>query len=54
MFDKAQKHYQSELEGIRQSGLWKEERVIDGPQGVRISVKGRKDLLNMCANNYLG
>ena len=54
MFEKAKKHYQSELESIRQSGLWKEERVIDGPQGVRISVQGRKDLLNMCANNYLG
>ncbi len=54
MFEKAKKHYESELESIRQSGLWKEERVIDGPQGTRISVQGRKDLLNMCANNYLG
>ncbi len=41
------------LSEIRGSGLWKEERRIDGPQGVRIRVGGR-EVLNFCANNYLG
>jgi glycine C-acetyltransferase len=38
---------------IREAGLYKEERVLSGPQGVEITVKGRK-VLNFCANNYLG
>jgi len=41
------------LDGIRAAGTWKEERVIDSPQGVRIRVAGR-EVLNFCANNYLG
>jgi glycine C-acetyltransferase len=43
----------AELETIRQAGLWKGERVLEGPQGARISVTGR-EVLNFCANNYLG
>jgi len=47
-----------ELEGllgeIRQAGLYKEERVITTPQGARIAVKGGREVLNFCANNYLG
>jgi glycine C-acetyltransferase len=38
---------------IRDAGLYKEERMITGPQGVEITVKGRT-VLNFCANNYLG
>src|SRR5262245_47680205 len=38
---------------IRESGLYKEERVLSGPQGVAIGVGGRT-VLNFCANNYLG
>jgi len=38
---------------IREAGLFKNERVIEGPQEARIDVNGRK-VLNMCANNYLG
>ncbi len=54
MFQNAQKEYQALLDGIRQSGLWKEERIIEGPQDVRIRVGSREGILNMCANNYLG
>lgn len=41
------------LKEIRDQGLWKEERVIDSPQGAKIQVGGR-EVLNFCANNYLG
>lgn len=54
MYEKAKEHFVSELEGIRKSGLWKEERVLAGPQGIRISVRGHENVLNLCANNYLG
>ncbi|NUO18713.1 glycine C-acetyltransferase [bacterium] len=42
-----------ELVGIRESGLYKSERIIDSPQGAEIKVRNR-DVLNFCANNYLG
>ena len=45
---------QSALEEIRRSGLWKDERVIATPQGARIAVVGGREVLNFCANNYLG
>lgn len=54
MFDKACEYYQSELKKIKESGLLKEERIIISPQDVRINVLGCKNVLNMCANNYLG
>ena len=41
------------LEEIRTSGVWKEERVIESPQGAEIVV-GKRKVLNFCANNYLG
>lgn len=44
---------QSELEEIKQSGLYKKERIISSPQGAEIFVGG-KTVLNFCANNYLG
>lgn len=44
---------QDELEEIRASGLYKEERIIESPQGPEIQVNGRT-VLNFCANNYLG
>ena len=43
----------AELNDIRQAGLYKEERVILGPQGSEIAV-GPGEVLNFCANNYLG
>ena len=42
-----------ELDEIRQSGLFKTERIIESPQGPQIRVNG-KQVLNLCANNYLG
>jgi glycine C-acetyltransferase len=44
---------QEKLDGIRAAGTWKDERVIQSPQGARIRVGGR-EVLNFCANNYLG
>jgi glycine C-acetyltransferase len=43
----------SELAGLREQGLYKSERVIAGPQGAVVHA-GDRDLINLCANNYLG
>jgi glycine C-acetyltransferase len=53
MYGEVQARLRAELEAIRQAGLWKGERVLEGPQGARVSVAGR-EVLNFCANNYLG
>jgi glycine C-acetyltransferase len=53
MYDALKPILQKELQAIRDAGIWKEERVIDSPQGREIVVGGKK-LLNFCANNYLG
>jgi glycine C-acetyltransferase len=53
MFDQVKQHYTAILDEIRQSGLWKEERIIESPQAAEIRVAGR-EVLNFCANNYLG
>jgi len=53
MFDNVRQHYTAILDEIRQSGLWKEERIIQSPQAAEIVVGGR-EVLNFCANNYLG
>jgi glycine C-acetyltransferase len=42
------------LEEIRNAGLYKSERIITSPQNVQIAVKGGREVLNFCANNYLG
>ncbi len=54
MYGKFQDFLQKELENIRESGLYKDERVITSPQGAEIEVSGGKKVLNFCANNYLG
>ena len=46
-------HLEDTINDIREAGLFKSERIIDGPQDARIDVGGR-EVLNMCANNYLG
>ena len=53
MYGKFQEHLQKELEEIKQAGLYKSERLIEGPQQAAIQVKGQ-EVLNFCANNYLG
>jgi glycine C-acetyltransferase len=47
-------HLSTTLEEIRSAGLYKTERVITTPQSVEIKVQGGKEVLNFCANNYLG
>ncbi len=54
MTDSTRQHYQDILNGIEEEGLYKKERVIVSPQKATIEVKGGKQVLNMCANNYLG
>lgn len=53
MYSPFQKHLQKDLKEIREAGLYKEERIITSPQSSSITVKN-KQVLNFCANNYLG
>jgi glycine C-acetyltransferase len=53
MFDQAAEVYEKTLAEIRAAGLSKDERIIQSPQGSHIAVGGR-EVLNFCANNYLG
>jgi glycine C-acetyltransferase len=53
MFDVARSVYAQALADIRASGLYKDERVIETPQGASVRTGGR-EVLNFCANNYLG
>jgi len=53
MFDNFRKGYRDELDGIRDAGTYKEERIISSPQSAAIEVP-RGEVINFCANNYLG
>ncbi|MBO0829478.1 MAG: glycine C-acetyltransferase, partial [Streptosporangiales bacterium] len=53
MFDKMRDDLSGRLDDIRAQGLYKAERVIETPQSARVGVGGT-ELLNLCANNYLG
>src|ERR1051325_1236558 len=44
----------SQLSEIRSAGLWKPERVLDSPQRAQAHIHGGKEVLVLCANNYLG
>ena len=54
MYQDYKSHLQSELKEIREAGLYKDERIILSPQGAVIKVADGKEVLNFCANNYLG
>ena len=54
MLGKFQKQLQDELANIQEAGLYKKERIITNPQGVSIRVSTGEEVLNFCANNYLG
>lgn len=53
MNDRFTQRVATEIEEIKRSGLYKNERIIESPQGAEIIVNG-KTVLNFCANNYLG
>jgi glycine C-acetyltransferase len=53
MHEQVAQRFRTELETIREAGLWKDERAIESPQAARVRVAGR-EVLNFCANNYLG
>ena len=54
MYSKFQDFLQTEIEGIKDAGLYKNERVIITPQSAAIKTAEAGDVLNFCANNYLG
>ncbi len=59
MYDSFQTELQQQLDGIREAGLYKAERIIESPQDAHIEVEipggsAEKGVLNLCANNYLG
>jgi glycine C-acetyltransferase len=47
-------HIQAELKGIEAAGLMKRERIMATPQGAVVKTTGGRELINLCANNYLG
>lgn len=54
MYGKMQQHLQTELKAIEEAGLYKRERIIVTPQRAEIRVQSGQEVLNFCANNYLG
>lgn len=54
MYGKFKEHLSQQINSIRESGLYKEERIIASPQGAMIKLTNGKEVLNFCANNYLG
>ncbi|MCL4152093.1 UNVERIFIED_CONTAM: hypothetical protein GTU68_015902, partial [Idotea baltica] len=54
MYDTLKPKLQAELEGIKEAGLYKKERVITSPQAADITTADGKEVINFCANNYLG
>lgn len=54
MYQNYKSYLQSELTNIQEAGLFKKERIIISPQGAVVKVEGNKEVLNFCANNYLG
>jgi glycine C-acetyltransferase len=54
MYETLRPVLQQELAEIEKAGLYKKERIITSPQGAEITVQGGKEVINFCANNYLG
>ena len=54
MYNTLQPILQKELEEIEKAGLYKRERIIITPQGAEIKIQGGQEVINFCANNYLG
>jgi glycine C-acetyltransferase len=54
MYGKIKQHLINELEQIRNSGLFKDERILAGRQGAKVQLADGSEVINLCANNYLG
>jgi len=54
MYNKIQQHLQKELQEIKEAGLYKSERIITSSQDAVIKISSGQDVINFCANNYLG
>ena len=54
MYGQFKNHLAGELDVIKAAGLYKSEREITTAQGAHVGVKGRAEVVNLCANNYLG
>jgi glycine C-acetyltransferase len=54
MYKKLQPFLEKELNSIKEAGLWKRERIITTPQGADIKTSDGREVINFCANNYLG
>jgi len=54
VYQKFQEYLVNELDAIRSAGLYKEERIIASPQSAKIRLESGEEVLNFCANNYLG
>jgi len=54
MYGKIKEHLQQEIENIKNDGLFKEERIIVSPQDAVIKINTGQEVINFCANNYLG
>ena len=54
MYGTLREEHATELERLREARLYKGELVLESPQGARVEVEGMGELLNFCANNYLG
>jgi len=54
MYGKIKGHLKKELQDIKDNGLYKKERIITSPQGAVIKISTGEEVINFCANNYLG
>ena len=54
MYNQLQPFLAKEIEGIKEAGLYKKERIITSAQAAEITIQGGQQVLNFCANNYLG
>ena len=54
MFDRMKPQLQAELAQIKEAGSWKDERVLTSPQGAEVTLADGRQVLVLCANNYLG
>jgi len=54
MYGKIKEHLEEELQAIQEAGLFKRERIITSPQDAVITIASGEEVINFCANNYLG